>query len=106
MPDVIRLRLDGILVAVPVGTSIAAALMNAGSNVARRSVSGTPRGPLCGMGVCQECRVTIDGIPHQRACMILVQEGLDVRTDGAAEMQKLIAQGGPPRGENTPSASR
>ena len=37
----------------------------------RRSVSGEPRGPLCGMGICFECRVAIDGIPHCRSCQIL-----------------------------------
>jgi sarcosine oxidase subunit alpha len=40
------------------------------------------RGGLCGMGVCQECRVTVDGMPDRRACMTDVREGMEVLTDG------------------------
>jgi sarcosine oxidase subunit alpha len=40
-----------------------------------------PRGALCGMGICGECRVTIDGQPHQRSCLVLCREGLEVTTD-------------------------
>lgn len=83
MPDDVRLRLDGVELTVAAGTSVAAALMRLGVRTFRRSVGGAMRGPLCGMGVCQECRVFIDGIPHQRACMIQVRDGMDVRTDAA-----------------------
>jgi D-hydroxyproline dehydrogenase subunit gamma len=47
----------------------------------RRSVKGDPRGPLCGMGICFECRVTIDGIPHSPSCQTLCRAGMEVRTD-------------------------
>ena len=40
------------------------------------------RGGFCGMGVCQECRVTVDGWPDRRACMTEVREGMEVVTDG------------------------
>jgi NADPH-dependent 2,4-dienoyl-CoA reductase/sulfur reductase-like enzyme len=49
--------------------TVAAALENAGRSVLRRSVSGEPRGVLCAMGICFECRVEIRGSPHRRACM-------------------------------------
>lgn len=84
MPDDVRMRIDGVELVVARGWTVAAALLRSGVCVTRRSVSGQPRGPLCGMGVCQECRVTIDGVPHQRACMRLVQDGLDVRTAGGS----------------------
>ena len=48
--------------------SVAAALAIHGSAVTRYSVSGMARAPLCGMGVCQECRTTINGVQHQLAC--------------------------------------
>jgi sarcosine oxidase subunit alpha len=41
----------------------------------------TARGGFCGMGVCQECRVTVDGRPDQRACMTEVRDGMEVSTD-------------------------
>ena len=84
MPDEIRIVLDGVEAMVPAGSSVAAALLRAGSGVARRSVTGAPRGPLCGMGVCQECRVTIGGRRHQRACMMLVHEGMEIGTGGSS----------------------
>ena len=51
-----------------------------GAVVTRRSVSGMLRGPLCGMGVCHECRVTIDGRAHQLACQTPCAPGMQVRT--------------------------
>jgi predicted molibdopterin-dependent oxidoreductase YjgC len=65
---------------VAAGTTVAAALFNLGIAAFRRSVSGEPRGPVCGMGVCFECRVTIDSRPHQRACLIAVADGMHIRT--------------------------
>lgn len=62
--------------------TVAAALLDAGIWAFRRSVRGEPRGPLCGMGVCHECRVTIDGSPHRRACMEPVRAGMEVVTGG------------------------
>jgi sarcosine oxidase subunit alpha len=61
-------------------TSVAAALLDAGMLAFRRSVNGDERGPLCGMGVCYECRVTVDGVPLRRACLLPVSEGLRVST--------------------------
>ena len=53
--------IDGQTCEVPVGISIAAALALMGNGVIRRSVSGKLRAPFCGMGVCQECRITVNG---------------------------------------------
>jgi len=47
----------------------------------RRSVSGELRGPLCGMGICMECRVTLNGHPHERSCQTLCAPGMEVVTD-------------------------
>jgi len=47
----------------------------------RTSVTGEPRGPLCGMGICFECRVTIDGHRHCRACQTEAIDGMEVRTE-------------------------
>jgi sarcosine oxidase subunit alpha len=80
MPESITLSVNGRSVAVPLGATVAAAVVMAGAPC-RRSVSGEPRGPLCGMGICFECRVEIDGIPHQRSCQILCHSGMEVRTD-------------------------
>ncbi|HSR96643.1 MAG TPA: FAD-dependent oxidoreductase [Kofleriaceae bacterium] len=49
--------------------TLAAARARAGQPF-RTSVTGEPRAPLCGMGVCHECRVTIEGDAHQLACVL------------------------------------
>ena len=73
--------IDGHAVTVPVGSTVIAAIAHAQARVlTRRSVTGMPRGPVCGMGICQECRVTIDGRAHQLSCQSLCEPGMDVRT--------------------------
>lgn len=79
--DTLRVEVDGKVIAVPEGSTVAAAVLLSGTNRFRRSVSGEPRGPVCGMGICFECRVTIDGNDHARSCQILCQEGMRIRTD-------------------------
>lgn len=78
--ETVTIVADGEEVRVPAGTSVAAALLGVGVRAFRRSVTGEARGPLCGMGICYECRVTIDGVPHRRACLVTVVEGLNVCT--------------------------
>jgi sarcosine oxidase subunit alpha len=85
MPDFdsasVTLTVNGLPVSVLAGTTVAVAVAIAGQ-VCRTSVSGEPRGPLCGMGICYECRVSIKGVPHCRSCQMLCEPGMDVRTDG------------------------
>jgi len=68
-------------ISVEDGTTIASALLANGIDIFRRSVNGTPRGPLCGMGICFECSVTIDGVRHQRSCTSLASDGMRIETD-------------------------
>jgi predicted molibdopterin-dependent oxidoreductase YjgC len=82
MAEPVSLTIDGRSVAVPPGTTVAAALGRAGVAASRRSVTGEPRGPLCGMGICFECRVTIDGLLHRLGCQTVCAGGMEVRTDG------------------------
>ena len=75
-----RLLINGRDVIVAEGVTVAVALLMAGETTFRNSVTGQPRGPLCGMGVCFECRVVIDGTPHARSCQILCRDGMAVNT--------------------------
>lgn len=77
----ITLTVNGGKILVPDGTTVAAAILTAGKPVFYRSVRGEERGPLCGMGICFECRVMIDGVPYQRSCMTLARDGMEVVTD-------------------------
>ncbi|MBB5019062.1 sarcosine oxidase subunit alpha [Chitinivorax tropicus] len=40
-----------------------------------------PRQAFCGMGMCFECRVTINGLPHQRACQVWAEDGMEIHCD-------------------------
>ena len=72
----ITLAINGQAVTVPAGTTVAAAVMRAGVMAFRRD-----RGPLCGMGICFECRVTLNGRAHERSCQTVCEPGMEVRTD-------------------------
>jgi NADPH-dependent 2,4-dienoyl-CoA reductase/sulfur reductase-like enzyme len=61
------------------GESLAAALTAAGERGLRIAKDGRRRGIFCGMGVCQECLVEIDGKPGQRACMTKLERPMVVR---------------------------
>lgn len=80
MPDRVTLTVNGARTQVAPGTTVAAAILTSGASAFRHSVSGEPRAPLCGMGICFECRVTIDGIPHARSCQLFVRNGMVVVT--------------------------
>lgn len=79
-PETITLFINGRPLTVAAGTSVAAAIAIGGNPVTRLSVTGMPRAPLCGMGICQECRVTIDGQPHQLACQTPCAPQMQVHT--------------------------
>jgi predicted molibdopterin-dependent oxidoreductase YjgC len=81
MADFIRLTVNNKALSVAPGTVVAAAVAQSGGVGFRRSVLGESRGPLCGMGICMECRVTINGRAHWRSCQVVCEEGMEVRTD-------------------------
>jgi len=81
MPSQLRLKVNGVTVEVAPGSTVAVAATVAAQSC-RTSVSGQARGPLCSMGICFECRVTINGKPHCPSCQILCEPGMEVRTDG------------------------
>ena len=79
--DIIH-RVNGEEVRVTPGTTVAAAISMGGHRAFRTSVKGEARGPLCGMGICFECRATIDGSMHQRSCQTVCRPGMEITTDG------------------------
>jgi D-hydroxyproline dehydrogenase subunit gamma len=77
----ITLLINNKTVSVAEGSTVATAIFASDAENFRRSVSGEPRFPLCGMGICFECRVTIDGVKHQKTCQILAENGMQVETE-------------------------
>jgi D-hydroxyproline dehydrogenase subunit gamma len=78
----IALRIDGEAFEAEPGSSVASAVLQSGRLATRRSRRGEPRGPLCGMGICFECRLTVDGVPNVRSCLLPVAPGMEIATDG------------------------
>ena len=82
MKGAIAVHVDGRRLAVHPGTLVAAAIELAlPGHGARVSTSGARRQPLCGMGVCGECRVTVDGRAHRLGCQTLCAADMEIRTD-------------------------
>lgn len=77
----VSITVNGILLVVPTGMTLAAALLSDGVRSFRSSVTGQPRGPLCSMGSCFECGITVDGERHVRACIVEVRTGMVVVSD-------------------------
>ncbi|RLK25429.1 2Fe-2S iron-sulfur cluster protein [Micromonospora sp. M71_S20] len=61
--------------------TIAAALLAAGVRSWRRTrVGGRPRGIFCGIGICFDCLVRVNGASSQRACLVIARPGDVVET--------------------------
>ncbi|HET8899440.1 MAG TPA: 2Fe-2S iron-sulfur cluster-binding protein [Rhodanobacteraceae bacterium] len=80
MSAAVSLTVNGVVVEVSGGASIAAAVALAGVAF-RRSRRGEARAAFCGMGTCFECRVTVDGVAQQQACLLPARNGMQVSTD-------------------------
>lgn len=83
----VQVVVDGEPMAAFEGESVAAALLAAGARVLRTTArDGAPRGLYCGMGVCFECVMTVDGRPNVRTCQTPVRDGMRIeRQRGAGE---------------------
>ncbi len=75
--ELIQITVDGEPVSVAPGAGLLAVLDGLDIAVGQSS-SGSPRGAFCAMGVCQECRVHVDGRPGVLACMTLTRAGMRV----------------------------
>jgi D-hydroxyproline dehydrogenase subunit gamma len=73
----LRVFVNGHAVSVPAGASVAVAILQAGVPF-RISVSGEPRSALCAMGICEECRATVDGLPHVRTCQRIAADRMEI----------------------------
>ena len=83
--DDIEVTVNGVAVSVRAGACVIAALVAADTLCTRLSLSGEPRFALCGIGQCQECRVTINGRLHQLACQVVCEGGMAIRTGPGAQ---------------------
>ena len=79
--DKVDIFINGKSFSAYAGQTVLSALVASVHKAVRKSRKiCEPRGPLCGMGVCYECLVTINDQPNQRACMIEVEDRMEVVT--------------------------
>ena len=86
--EVIHFTVDGEPWSAYPGDSVAAALYAYGKRSWRISRSGDARGLLCGMGICFDCLIMINGMPNIRACQAEVFEGMVVETQACEGKQR------------------
>ena len=79
MIDDVTIIINGVPHPVPADITLAAALLNLGVTAFRRDLTQNARGPVCGIGTCFECRVTVDGVTNVRACLEPVRDGMSVQ---------------------------
>lgn len=84
------------------GDTVASALINAGHLACRETALGDTRGVFCGMGVCSECTVQIDGLPGVLACMTTARDGMAVQLQPAAPALSADGSNELPEHELTP----
>ncbi len=64
-----------------VGEPVLATLLAHGIHVVRRTEKREePRGLFCGIGLCTDCMVTVNGLPNARSCITLVEPGMVIST--------------------------
>jgi len=89
----VNIAFEDMSVAALEGETVAAALTAVGIVDLRLTREGRPRGIFCGMGVCFDCIVSIDGRRSQRACMTKVRDGMRIcrqaHADAASDLQPL-----------------
>jgi hypothetical protein len=69
---------EGRPIPYAVGEPLAAALLRAGIVTLRLNREGERRGVFCGIGVCHECLVRVNGRPNIRACLAAAAPELQV----------------------------
>jgi aerobic-type carbon monoxide dehydrogenase small subunit (CoxS/CutS family) len=77
----VTITVDGTPIQAFLGETVAGALLASGQRAWRRTAQGEPRGLFCGMGICFDCTVTVDGIPNVRACLTPVSDGMEITTE-------------------------
>ena len=83
----VTITVDGVPIRAYLGETIAGALLANGRRAWRRTETGEPRGLFCGMGICFDCTVTVNGVSNVRACVTPVADGMVVETERPAEVK-------------------
>ncbi len=78
--DTFEIEVNGQTILARRGQTLAEALLANGLRGLRMTRKQSPRGVYCGMGICYECRMIVNGIPNVRTCMTLATPGCRIAT--------------------------
>jgi hypothetical protein len=99
----LTIEFDGVTVTGLAGQTIAGVLLAAGRSTWRTSRRGRPRGVFCGIGVCHDCLLTVNGLDDVRACQRRAAPGdVITTTDVITATDRITTTDGP---ETAASAS-
>ncbi len=85
-----EIRVDGEKVLAYEGETVGAALIAAGHRTLRYTNKyEQPRGLYCGIGLCQECRMIINGVPNTQACQTPATPGCRVESQPSNKKWEL-----------------
>jgi predicted molibdopterin-dependent oxidoreductase YjgC len=77
--NTVTIHFDGNPIEAEAGQSVGAALASQGITAWRGTrKEGRPRGLFCGIGVCFDCLLTVNGGRNQRACLVEVCDGMEI----------------------------
>jgi len=89
-PGEVTVSFDGRPIKTSAGQSVGSALVTTGITAWRGTRRhGRPRGLFCGIGVCFDCLVAVDGVPNQRACLVEVRDGMDIKGSCGPDVRPL-----------------
>lgn len=81
---------DGEKILAYEGETVGAALVAAGFRTLRHTNKHEqPRGLYCGIGLCQECRMIINGVPNTQACQTPATPGCRVESQPSNKKREI-----------------
>ena len=81
-PAEVDVQIDGAATRALEGQTVAALLTSSGTPGWRRTSGEELRGAFCGIGMCNDCVVTVDGVARVKACLMPVRDGMRILTQG------------------------
>ena len=87
IPEELEFEVDGKTILAKRGQTIAEALLSSDFRTCRKTRKNAPRGVYCGMGICYECRMIVNGTPNVRTCMTSATPGCKVITQEDANVK-------------------
>ena len=85
--EIVEFTFDGETISAISGQTVGAAILQSGKKALRKTrFDKKPRGMFCGIGICFDCLVKINGVSNQRACLVPVQSQMNVQTQDGANL--------------------